>query len=342
MVAPPRTLGTGRAVGGRPFSRGHLYAILGSPIYAGDIPHKGTVHPGLHEAIIDRGTWEQVQAKLSQQVKGQRRGRRSDSLSPAWRQGDRCCRQNLQCLACLQGSTALPLLCEPTRGSGAVAAYSGSGARGRGRRVSANVLADPAALCARAWLEVAPEELAGLADRAAAQAARLQKRDGAALRELVSCVRVHEDRIEVDCDTEALAEALGVKLADDAGPTLQLEAEVRLQRSGRAVRLVQESGAGLEASPCLPLIGLLLKARRWWALLHSSEVDVTRLAEREGVTASYLTRVVRLALLSPAVVEAILSGRTKASVDGYTLTGTGAILPDWGEQARVLLPAARG
>jgi hypothetical protein len=154
---------------------------------------------------------------------------------------------------------------------------------------------------------------------------------------------VHEDRIEVDCDTETLAEALGVRLVNDAGPVLQLEVQVRLQRSGLAVRLIQESGAGLEASPSIPLIRLLVKARRWWGLLRSGEgADVTRLAEREGVTSSYLSRVLRLAFLSPAVVEAILAGTTKASVDAEMLTTPGAVHPDWTEQARMLLPAPHG
>jgi site-specific DNA recombinase len=40
--------------GGRPFSRGHLYKILSNPLYVGEIDHKGTRYPGLHEGIIDR------------------------------------------------------------------------------------------------------------------------------------------------------------------------------------------------------------------------------------------------------------------------------------------------
>ena len=41
-----------------------------------------------------------------------------------------------------------------------------------------------------------------------------------------------------------------------------------------------------------------------------------------------------------AAFEAILAGATKASVDGEMLTATGAISPDWMQQARKLLPAA--
>ena len=82
VVSPPRTLRSGRRIGGRPFSRGQLYAILRSPIYVGNIPHKGAAHPGLHEPIIDRAMWERVQTTLTEHVQGHRRGERTASTSP--------------------------------------------------------------------------------------------------------------------------------------------------------------------------------------------------------------------------------------------------------------------
>jgi site-specific DNA recombinase len=62
---PLVTAATGRSHGGRPFSRGHLYAILTNPIYIGEIDHKGTRHPGQHAAIVDRDLWDRVQASLA-------------------------------------------------------------------------------------------------------------------------------------------------------------------------------------------------------------------------------------------------------------------------------------
>src|SRR2546421_4911428 len=43
----------GTRVGGQPFSRGALYALLSNPIYVGEIAHKGARYPGQHEAILD-------------------------------------------------------------------------------------------------------------------------------------------------------------------------------------------------------------------------------------------------------------------------------------------------
>ena len=67
---PLRKTLTGRSLGGRPFSRGNLYAILKNPIYAGDIPHREKVAPGNHKAIIARDLWDAVQQKLADQTNG--------------------------------------------------------------------------------------------------------------------------------------------------------------------------------------------------------------------------------------------------------------------------------
>ena len=72
---------TGRVSGGVSFSRGHLYRILSNPIYAGDIDHKGARHPGQHPAIVDRETWDAVQAMLRSNSQGHRT--RSNAKEPS-------------------------------------------------------------------------------------------------------------------------------------------------------------------------------------------------------------------------------------------------------------------
>jgi DNA invertase Pin-like site-specific DNA recombinase len=63
----------GRNRGGLPFTRGHLYRILGNPVYVGEIQHKDRTFPGQHPAIIDRATWDTVQALLTANRQGHRR-----------------------------------------------------------------------------------------------------------------------------------------------------------------------------------------------------------------------------------------------------------------------------
>jgi site-specific DNA recombinase len=68
LRSPVRTSRTGRGTGGLLISRGHLYWILSNPIYIGRLRHKGQIHEGLHEAIIDPETWDRVQARLADQT----------------------------------------------------------------------------------------------------------------------------------------------------------------------------------------------------------------------------------------------------------------------------------
>jgi DNA invertase Pin-like site-specific DNA recombinase len=52
----------GRVTGGGPFSRGHLYCLLANPIYIGKLPHKGKLHDGKHDAIIEPGDLRRPEA----------------------------------------------------------------------------------------------------------------------------------------------------------------------------------------------------------------------------------------------------------------------------------------
>ena len=57
------------------------------------------------------------------------------------------------------------------------------------------------------------------------------------------------------------------------------------------------------------LVKALARAFRWKRLLESAEfATIAELAEREGIASSYMTRVLRLTLLAPDIVQAILDG----------------------------------
>lgn len=71
-----RTWKDGTHMPGKKFARGHLYQLLANPIYLGKIHHKGELYEGLHEAIIDRTLWDQVQA-LRDQNRSKRKSQRN-------------------------------------------------------------------------------------------------------------------------------------------------------------------------------------------------------------------------------------------------------------------------
>jgi hypothetical protein len=63
------------------------------------------------------------------------------------------------------------------------------------------------------------------------------------------------------------------------------------------------------------LIKALARAFRWKWMLESGEVaTMAELAEHEGIAPSYMTRVLRLTLLAPDIVEAILAGTQEPEV----------------------------
>jgi len=59
------------------------------------------------------------------------------------------------------------------------------------------------------------------------------------------------------------------------------------------------------------LIKALARAHRWQRMLEGGEfASMTELAKAEGLTESYLARILRLNLLSPRIVEAMLDGQS--------------------------------
>jgi DNA invertase Pin-like site-specific DNA recombinase len=59
------TLSSGKKRGGVPYGKGALAYLLKNRCYVGEIVHQGVAHAGDHEAIIDRTTFDAVQASLA-------------------------------------------------------------------------------------------------------------------------------------------------------------------------------------------------------------------------------------------------------------------------------------
>jgi len=180
-----------------------------------------------------------------------------------------------------------------------------------------------------------------LANHGVVLVAKLRAREHATIRALLTGVRVLPDRFELVLNRAALANALGLHAPDGDEPVFTHSVALRLTRTGRAMRLVQDTGQAVTATPPADsqvLIRLLARARQWWKALRDTGCEIKVLAAREGVTASYMTRVVRLAFLSPRVVEAAMLGKLRTGIDAQGLLATGAIPPHWAEQERRYLP----
>ena len=84
------------------------------------------------------------------------------------------------------------------------------------------------------------------------------------------------------------------------------------------------------------MVKALARAFRWRRMLETGVVaTVTEIAARERINASYVSRVLRLTLLAPEIVEAILDGRQSAKVTLPKLIGPSPV--EWSEQRQHLV-----
>jgi len=113
---------------------------------------------------------------------------------------------------------------------------------------------------------------------------------------------------------------------------------VRLRRSGREIKMrIDGTDPFGAAKPDARLIKLLIRASRLnAALVRSDGASFAALAEREGVSRSYFTRLVRLSYLAPDITQAILDGRQPRDLTANKLLAQSRLPLVWDEQRTVL------
>ena len=92
--------------------------------------------------------------------------------------------------------------------------------------------------------------------------------------------------------------------------TVTLHVPFRIVKRGGRKEMQMPEGATHSQRTDNTLVKALARAFRWKRMLESGEyAAIAELAEREGIAPSYMTRVLRLTLLAPNIVEAILDGK---------------------------------
>ncbi len=347
IVKPDRTTSTGRAYGGAPFNRSELYNMLGNRIYVGEIVHRDKVWPGLHQPIIDPETFARAQELLSRHVKGDRTPRDAEQQSLLSSR--------------IVGECGEPLIATHASKKTAVGRrryrYYVTRAlpqgNGQGMRIPALELEH--VVVAR-LSEMLDNPLSVLEHHAATDASAIKRaaqrgttlaaelrgsrveRQRVLVRRLVRKVIVGDDKVAIRVNWPALCDLLGVAVHATDDDVLLLETAARLARSGRAIRMLQHDGRLIRSTVDLTLVRLLVKARSWWRRLQVERgLTITGLAGIEDVTQSYVTRILRLAFLSPDVVKSIMTGRQPAWLDSGSLCSTNSISLDWDLQKKTLL-----
>jgi DNA invertase Pin-like site-specific DNA recombinase len=299
LHVPERTDGAGRHGGGKPFSRGHLYKILSNPIYAGRLSHKGNSYEGQHQAIIDQGTWDKVQAQLASHahhhkrqqlgsehlLTGRIRDDRGHAMTPTHAQkGSRRYRYYVS-QAVLQGKND-----------------RGSIARVPAPEIEALVIA-----ALRADRQVNPD-----------------LSDGDLIRNNVHRVTIHEGRIEIATHAE-----------EDAPIHLPWSPPSAQRRRD----IIVPDGSDPQLRPMkvedrARILKAIATGRAWLDELVSERVGSTEaLATRERCSERSIRMTLSLAFLSPKVVQAILAGRLPRGIGITHLAGLPA---SWSEQHSAL------
>ena len=97
--------------------------------------------------------------------------------------------------------------------------------------------------------------------------------------------------------------------ATPAPETVTVHVPFRLVKRGGRKEMQLPEGASSHRKMDNTLVKALARAFRWKRMLESGEfTTIAELAEREGIAPSYMTRVLRLTLLAPGIVEGILDG----------------------------------
>ena len=340
--SPIRTTRTGKTYGGCDLWSCDIYTILKNPIYAGNIAHKGKVYPGNHSAIISTEECEAVQRQLKANTQGIRNQREKSHALLAgliFDEGDR----PLKHVHATKGSKRYRYY---VRGSenGAHPSHAlripALEIEGLVRKEVHSLLSDPLTLAAKAGVTLDPSCLAETNTALGRHLAASGRASRGTVERFVAKVTVRTDRVVLSLNRSAILKTLGATSNQDDGDTFEHTIMARIKRSGLAVRLISSNGTrAVEQEPDAALIKAINQSREWWAKLADGKADIATLAREEGVSASWMTRVVRLAFLAPEVVQAILAGNTMADIDTRKLLASDGVAADWREQAMRMVAA---
>ena len=318
----------GKPMGGKPFNAGSLFHLLQARVYIGEIVHGDKRHPGMHEAIVDRETFEAVQAQFAANA---RRRQARPKLTG---------RLPLQGLAHdAEGNRMAPTF-----------GYSRSGKR-HAYYVSARLLraqkiapGSIGRISARPFEDLVRERVGGLAGKPDANLADLLP--------LIRRIDVGQHGLSISLDQDALLEGgtsaarthlqgrleIGDSLAFSTpnAHTLQLIVQVRPVFRGGRTWLVRPDGqpAIVGGEPDRKLLKALAQAHAGLVEFDAAPAcTADQWARARAVPDSYLRQTIGFAFLAPDIQIAILEGRHPAGLTARQILQHGVPVA-WADQRR--------
>ena len=330
---PLRTAGTGKVVGGGPWLRGPVYLMLKNPIYVGLIRHRDKTFQGRHPAIIERPLFDQVQEHLTVHRQGKiRRAKQTSTYPLAGKLFD----EDGETLVGVHSTKQrvryryyVTKAAHHTTAMGDTAAVRIPAAEIEALIADQIVTAFADLLVHMPGLiGTVPEQVNAVLTRSNALADRLKDASDPAVFEFVSAAHLAPTGVRIGLAGDAVARELGLA----PSPTIELVVATRITRSGRTLRLIQGDGRSAARTERPQLARLIVRGREWWSQIRAGEASVSSISDSEGVSRSYVSRLVRLAFLAPELLEAMTNGRLGATVEVADLLKPGAIDLSWETQ----------
>jgi site-specific DNA recombinase len=310
-----RITAIGKKHGGELFGRGALYHLLANPIYVGEISHKKQIHPGKHEAILDRKLWEQVQAKL--RSNRQSLTARTEASSSSMLAG------------LLFDANGVPYTPQHSVKKGRRHRYYTSRATLRRAkeqppmtRISAEALEKLVIDRLMSFLK-SPQELSGLARNdsnvaalrklinvACLKAAQLEDASSDALEQLVCAIVqrivIWETEIDIHLDPALLDRLLfGQSRVGSSAEPIVLSSAIQCSRRGADLRLVIESDQTTDSASSQ--LNDMARAQQWLSLVLSGEcANYEDLGRSTGFHPRHVSLVLKrgtAALISPSGIQ---------------------------------------
>jgi DNA invertase Pin-like site-specific DNA recombinase len=318
-----RVFGSGRAQGGTVFSRGQIHRILTNPVYRGLIRHRDKTWPATHPAVIDEDLWEQVQARL-QSASARRRGSRNGTAGPA--------NPSAPLVGKFRDEIGDLLTPTHTQRRGRRLRYYVSNRLITGKQSAggwrlpapafedavATAIADHLAMCATGHRILRHAEASNACDvskRVQVIADTIRQGGASAAAALIAQGAVNAGTLSISLDPRALEEMLDLAEADLDPGLLEIVAPFTCRRRGAETKII---AGERQPTPDLAMIRALRNAHRWAYMLKSG-IALREIAHREGVSESYVARIIPLATLSPKIQDAILAGNQPLELSLETL-----------------------
>jgi site-specific DNA recombinase len=334
----------GHTNGGNSYSRGALYHLLSNRSYIGEIVHRGQSYPGQHKSIVSRKLWDRVTAKLQANNQGHRTTK--SQSTPSVLSG---------VLYDTNGGRFTPTHSVKNgkryRYYTSQAAIQQSGDKPTLTRFPAQEL-EKLVISQIYLLLRSPDKctdcLEGGPDKDLVEVRALDlakqwptleiSKQHEFVRNVVRKVVIGQSEIWVEVDREKLAEALlGRKIVPGAVNHNHLLDAITLtanfqphHRSGELYLMAPKDSCS-EAPPVPSLVKAIVRSRDWYEKFIAGEVGtIGEVAKRTKLPTSYVKRILKYAMLSPQIIEAILSGKHPPNLSLRELQGNIPI--DWQDQ----------